>query len=565
MTEPKPRAMPPPMDEQTSLDGTAVPSAATDLYVSEQDQSVADESGDARRLAERYRLQFVDMGEFHINQELFRSIPADLMLRYGFVPHQREGDTLVIVVSDPTDVPKLDELALLLGSPIKVTVGTASAIESILKKSEGSQRVLDEATESFELQVLHEDEQGDESLTVERLTSGLSPIIRLVDSMIYTAIQRRASDIHVETQEEAVHVKYRIDGVLQSAMRPLDRQFHSPILSRIKVMAELDIAEKRVPQDGRFKVKMPEKTIDFRVSIMPSVHGEDAVIRILDKQSISEQFHELNLDILGFPDSELRRFRKYIAEPYGMVLVTGPTGSGKTTTLYAALSEIKSSEDKIITIEDPVEYQLQGITQIPINEKKGLTFARGLRSILRHDPDKIMVGEIRDPETAQIAIQSALTGHLVFTTVHANNVVDVLGRFLNMGVEAYQFVSALNCVLAQRLVRTVCAECRRPVTVGRGELEESGIDPQLAAAHTFYEGAGCIECGGTGFRGRTAVCELLDLSDSIREMILAQKATSEIKRAARAEGMRFLRESAVECALRGVTTLREINKVTFVE
>ena len=565
MTEPKPRAMPRPMDEQTSLDDTAVPSAATDLYVSEQDQSVADESGDARRLAERYRLQFVDMGEFRINQELFRSIPADLMLRYGFVPHQRQGDTLVIVVSDPTDVPKLDELALLLGSPIKVTVGTASAIESILKKSEGSQRVLDEATESFELQVLHEDEQGDESLTVERLTSGLSPIIRLVDSMIYTAIQRRASDIHVETQEEAVHVKYRIDGVLQSAMRPLDRQFHSPILSRIKVMAELDIAEKRLPQDGRFKVKMPEKTIDFRVSIMPSVHGEDAVIRILDKQSISEQFHELNLDILGFPESELRRFRKYIAEPYGMVLVTGPTGSGKTTTLYAALAEINSSEDKIITIEDPVEYQLQGITQIPINEKKGLTFARGLRSILRHDPDKIMVGEIRDPETAQIAIQSALTGHLVFTTVHANNVVDVLGRFLNMGVEAYQFVSALNCVLAQRLVRTVCAECRRPVTVGRGELEESGIDPQLAAAHTFYEGAGCIECGGTGFRGRTAVCELLDLSDSIREMILAQKATSEIKRAARAEGMRFLRESAVECALRGVTTLREINKVTFVE
>ena len=565
MTEPKPRAVPPRVDEQTSNDGTAVRSAATDLYISEQDQSLADESGDVRRLAERYRLQFVDMDQFHINQELFRSIPADLMLRYGFVPHQREGDTLVIVVSDPTDVPKLDELALLLGSPIKVTVGTASAIESILKKSEGSQRVLDEATESFELQVLHEDEHGDESLTVERLTSDLSPIIRLVDSMIYTAIQRRASDIHVETQEEAVHVKYRIDGVLQSAMRPLDRQFHSPILSRIKVMAELDIAEKRVPQDGRFKVRMPDKTIDFRVSIMPSVHGEDAVIRILDKQSISEQFQELNLDILGFPDSELRRFRKYIAEPYGMVLVTGPTGSGKTTTLYAALAEIKSSEDKIITIEDPVEYQLQGITQIPINEKKGLTFARGLRSILRHDPDKIMVGEIRDPETAQIAIQSALTGHLVFTTVHANNVVDVLGRFLNMGVEAYQFVSALNCVLAQRLVRTVCAECRRPVTVGRDELKESGIDPQLADAHTFYEGAGCIECGGTGFRGRTAVCELLDLSDSIREMILAQRATSEIKRAARAEGMRFLRESAVECALRGVTTLREINKVTFVE
>ena len=557
--------MPPHMAEQRSIDSEVVPPAATDLYVSEQDASPTDETGDAKRLAERYRLEFVDMGQFRINQELFRSIPADLMLRYGFVPHERQGETLVIVVSDPTDVPKLDELPLLLGSPIKVTVGTASAIESILKKSEGSQRALDEATESFELQVPHEDEQGDESLTVERLTSDLSPIIRLVDSMIYTAIQRRASDIHVETQEDAVHVKYRIDGVLQSAMRPLDRRVHSPILSRIKVMAELDIAEKRVPQDGRFKVKMPGKTIDFRVSIMPSVHGEDAVIRILDKESIGEQFQELSLDILGFPDSELRRFRKYIAEPYGMVLVTGPTGSGKTTTLYAALAEIKSSEDKIVTIEDPVEYQLQGITQIPINEKKGLTFARGLRSILRHDPDKIMVGEIRDPETAQIAIQSALTGHLVFTTVHANNVVDVLGRFLNMGVEAYQFVSALNCVLAQRLVRTVCAECRRPVTVGRAELEESGMDPRLADEHTFYEGVGCIECGGTGFRGRTAVCELLDLSDSIREMILAQKATSEIKRAARAEGMRFLRESAVECVLRGVTTLREINKVTFVE
>ena len=271
---------------------------------------------------------------------------------------------------------------------------------------------------------------------MERLTSDASPVIRLVDSTIFTAIQRRASDIHIETQDEAVHVKYRIDGVLQPAMRPIDKKFHSTIISRIKVMAELDIAEKRVPQDGRFKLRLPEKTIDFRVSIMPSVHGEDAVIRILDKESISEQFHELRLDILGFPDEELRRFRKYIAEPYGMVLVTGPTGSGKTTTLYAALSEIKSIEDKIITIEDPVEYQLRGITQIPINEKKGLTFARGLRSILRHDPDKIMVGEIRDPETAQIAIQSALTGHLVFTTVHANNVLDVLGPLPEHGRRA---------------------------------------------------------------------------------------------------------------------------------
>jgi len=519
----------------------------------------------ARRLAERYRLEFIDMETFRIDQELFRSIPAELMLRYGFVPHRRDGKTLAIVVSDPSDLPMIDELGILLATPIKVAVGPKWAIESILKKSESSTRVLEDATESFQLQLLKEEENGEDSLTVERLTSDISPVIRLVDSTIYTAIQRRASDIHIETADEAVHVKYRIDGVLQPAMRPIAKQFHSSILSRIKVMAELDIAEKRVPQDGRFKLRMPGKTIDFRVSIMPSVHGEDAVIRILDKESISEQFTELRLDILGFPEAELKRFRKYIAEPYGMVLVTGPTGSGKTTTLYAALSEIKSIEDKIITIEDPVEYQLKGITQIPINEKKGLTFARGLRSILRHDPDKIMVGEIRDNETAQIAINSALTGHLVFTTVHANNVLDVLGRFLNMGVEAYQFVSALNCVLAQRLVRNICTHCKRPVRIARELLEESGLDPALEHSHAFYEGVGCIECGGTGYKGRTAICELLDLSDRIREMILEKRPTSEIKKAARDEGMRFLRESAVERVMQGITTLREINKVTFVE
>ena len=497
----------------------------------------------ARRLAERYRLEFVDMETFRIDQDLFRSIPADLMLRYGFVPYRRDGKHLVIVVSDPTDLPMIDELGVLLATPIKVMVGARSAIESMLKKSESSQRVLEDATESFQLQLLKEEESGEDSLTVERLTS----------------------DIHIETQDDSVHVKYRIDGVLQEAMRPIARQFHSSIISRIKVMAELDIAEKRVPQDGRFRLRMPGKTIDFRVSIMPSVHGEDAVIRILDKESISEQFTELRLDILGFPEAELKRFRKYIAEPYGMVLVTGPTGSGKTTTLYAALSEIKSVEDKIITIEDPVEYQLKGITQIPINEKKGLTFARGLRSILRHDPDKIMVGEIRDAETAQIAINSALTGHLVFTTVHANNVLDVLGRFLNIGVEAYQFVSALNCVLAQRLVRTICQHCKRPAKITRAQLEESALDPSLGDTHTFYEGLGCIECGGTGYKGRQAICELLDLTDHIREMILAKRPASEIRKAAREEGMRFLRESAVERVLHGSTTLREINKVTFVE
>jgi type II secretory ATPase GspE/PulE/Tfp pilus assembly ATPase PilB-like protein len=519
----------------------------------------------ARELAERYRLEFVDMDEFRIDQDLFRSIPADLMLRYGFVPYRRDGRALVVVVSDPTDIPMTDELSVILGTPVRVTVGVPTAIQSILKKSESSQRVLEEATEGFQLQILKDDDGGEESLTVERLTSDISPVIKLVDSTIYTAIQRRASDIHIETGDDAVYVKYRIDGVLQSAMRPIAKQFHSSIISRVKVMAELDIAEQRVPQDGRFKVRMPGRTIDFRVSVMPSAHGEDVVIRILDKQSISEQFTELKLEILGFPEQELRRFRKYIREPYGMVLVTGPTGSGKTTTLYAALSEIRSVEDKIITIEDPVEYRLSGITQIPINEKKGLTFARGLRSILRHDPDKIMVGEIRDTETAQIAIQSALTGHLVFTTVHANNVVDVLGRFLNMGVEPYQFVSALNCVMAQRLVRLICLHCKQPVGIDRTLLEESALDPALADTHQFYEGAGCIDCGGTGFKGRTAICELLDLSDRIREMILERRPTSDVKKAAHEEGMRCLRESAIEKVLIGQTTLKEINKVTFVE
>jgi type IV pilus assembly protein PilB len=517
----------------------------------------------ARRLAERYRIEFLDMGLFRIDQELFRSIPAELMLRYGFVPYKRDGRALVVVVSDPTDLQMIDELAVLLGTPVRVMVGARSAIEGILKKSESSQRVLDDATEDF-IQVL-KDEDSSEDLTVERLTSDHSPIIRMVDAMVFTAIQRRASDIHIETQDDAVVVKYRIDGVLQPASRPIAKASHSAIISRIKVMAELDIAEKRVPQDGRFRLRVRGKTIDFRVSIMPSAHGEDSVIRILDKQSISEQFTELKLDILGFPELELRRFRKYIREPYGMVLVTGPTGSGKTTTLYGALAEIRSVEDKIITIEDPVEYQLKGITQIPINEKKGLTFARGLRSILRHDPDKIMVGEIRDSETAQIAIQSALTGHLVFTTVHANNVFDVLGRFLNMGVEPYQFISALNCVMAQRLVRKICEKCKQPVRLSREQLIESAMDPALADTHVFADGTGCVDCGGTGYKGRMAICELLDLTDHVREIILERRPISEVKRAAKEQGMRFLRESAVERVMLGLTTLREINKVTFVE
>ena len=526
-----------------------------------------DERAQAQRLAHRYRAEFADLKHFKIQHDLLRTVPVDLMFRYSFVPLELRGDTMVIAVSDPSKLMMLDEIAGLLGHRIEPRVATLSQINDLLKKTEQSQRVLDEASEGLTFDVISSEENPDENISIEKLAGDedISPIIRLVDTTLFTALERRASDVHIETYDDSLLIKYRIDGVLQPAMAPIAREHHSTILSRIKIMSELDIAERRVPQDGRFRVRYKGRLIDFRVSIMPTIHGENAVLRVLDKESMSEKFRNLTLDVVGFAEEDLTRFRRYIREPYGMVLVTGPTGSGKTTTLYAALNEIKSDEDKIITIEDPVEYQIRGITQIPVNEKKGLTFARGLRSILRHDPDKILVGEIRDAETAQIAINSALTGHLVFTTVHANNVVDVLGRFLNMGVEAYNFVSALNCILAQRLVRTVCSHCTQIVHHSDEMLIHSGLDPAEWRDFDFREGAGCIECGGTGYRGRTAIHELLDLTDPIRELILEKKPTSEVRKLAQKEGMKFLRESALDRVRRGFTTLKEINKVTFIE
>jgi type IV pilus assembly protein PilB len=530
--------------------------------------NASDELEKAKDVARRYRCEFVDLNEFQLHHDLFEKIPVDLMFRYNFVPLEetREGK-LAVAIADPSQLMMIDEISLLLGKRIVTKVSTLKQISDILKKTEQSKRVLEEASEGFTLDVIREDDSGEETISIDKLTAAgdISPIIRLVDTTIFTALQRRASDIHIETGDDSVAIKFRIDGVLTQAMPPIGKEHHSTIISRIKVMSELDISERRVPQDGRFRVKYNSRAIDFRVSIMPSIHGEDAVLRVLDKESMSEKFRTLTLDVVGFGEEDLRKFRRYIAEPYGMVLVTGPTGSGKTTTLYAAVNEIKTDEDKIITIEDPVEYQIRGITQIPVNEKKGLTFARGLRSILRHDPDKIMVGEIRDTETAQIAINSALTGHLVFTTVHANNVVDVIGRFLNMGVEPYNFVSALNCILAQRLVRMICDSCRTAVHYAPEVLEASGLDPQQWGPVPLYEGQGCIECAGTGYRGRTAIHELLELSDRIREMILAKRPTSEIRRAAREDGMRFLRESALDRVRAGITTLKEINKVTFIE
>jgi general secretion pathway protein E len=403
-----------------------------------------------------------------------------------------------------------------------------------------------------------------EELSYRSITEDGSPVVKFVNSTIFDALQASASDIHMESVGSGMVIKYRVDGVLSTVGSVSTAELAEQTISRIKVMSELDISERRVPQDGRFRVSLQGRLIDLRVSIIPSIHGEDAVLRILDKQSLSDQMKGLQLTTLGFDEDVAAQLRRMAAEPYGMMLVTGPTGSGKTTTLYAAISEVNSGSEKIVTIEDPVEYQLPGVLQIPVNEKKGLTFARGLRSILRHDPDKIMVGEIRDSETAQIAIQSALTGHLVFTTVHANNVFDVIGRFMHMGVDMYSLVSALNGVLAQRLVRVNCKHCEEPMTPSTELLTASGLTPEQVVGWTFKEGKGCGHCRGSGFKGRKAIAEILDLNDEIRELIIARAPIRQLKQAAQDNGTKLLRDSALALVRNGETTLTEINRVTFI-
>ncbi len=557
------------MENQTNGNNTMTSSPK--IEVSDFLENEPPEVVEAKNMAKRYRLPYIDLlppdKESPIDYEELAVIPVDMMLRNQFVPLKRDGKNLHVAMSDPTNLERLDELENALSVRIVPYVATSGAIDVVLKKGDATQRVMQEAASGFKISLVKETEQGEEVLDLDRLAtdSDMSPIIKLVDTIVYNAMESRASDIHIETGEREVRVKFRIDGALYQKVDPIDIAYHQTLISRIKVMSELDIAERRIPQDGRFRVRYKGRTVDFRVSIMPTVYGEDAVIRILDKEQISEEFKNLSLEVVGFDELDLKNFRHYIKEPYGMVLVTGPTGSGKTTTLYGALNEIRNEEDKIITIEDPVEYQLYGIVQIPVNEKKGLTFARGLRSILRHDPDKIMVGEIRDEETAQIAIQSALTGHLVFTTVHANNVIDVIGRFLNMGVEPYNFVSSLNCVLAQRLVRVLCPTCKRVYEPNEHELTESGLEVDKVTGENFFINVGCDACNHTGYRGRTAIHELLDMSDNIREMIVERRPGSEIRRQAEKEGLRSLRESALNKVYKGLTTLYEINRVTFVD
>ena len=529
------------------------------------DEGLVSEEVIARTLAEQRDLHYTDLVDVRINPQFFEKIPVELMERYEFIPMEETGEAFVVAMADPNNIVAIDELEMILDKALDIRVSSPSAIEDALKRSGTSEHVLHSVSEDFKFHIVKDADEGEEVLSLESIDKDESPIIKLMHTTIFDAIQRRASDIHIESTDRNVLIKYRIDGVLYQATEPIDIKYHSAIVSRIKVMSDLDIAERRVPQDGRFKLRTGSKTIDFRVSILPSSFGEDIVIRILDKESITAGVSMLKLEFLGFNEDDLRRFRKSIREPYGMVLVTGPTGSGKTTTLYAAISEITTGDDKLITIEDPVEYQLRGVVQIPVNEKKGLTFAKGLRSILRHDPDKIMVGEIRDSETAQIAVQSALTGHLVFTTVHANNAFDVIGRFLNMGIEPYNFVSSLNCILAQRLVRTLCPRCKKAVKPTREELEDSVLSYEQHGNQTFYEISGCKECNYTGYRGRRAITEFLDLSDRIREMILERRPSSEIRKSAITEGMTTLRQSAVAKVLAGETTLKEINRVTFIE
>ena len=521
----------------------------------------------AKVLAEQCNLPYVDLESFTIPPDLFDMISAAHAYQYGVVPYGREGELLQVVVADPFDLMLPEHLERLSGRRVKLYVSSARAISAVLKRSEGSYEVLKGVSEDFKLAIVKEGDDGKERYIPldADVEDSSSPVIKLINSMLSAAIQKRASDVHIEIYESGISANYRIDGVLYPATDMLDRRHHSALVSRLKVMAELDIAEKRIPQDGRFKLRFSARDIDFRVSILPSVFGEDVVIRILDKSSISDGMKGLRLENLAMAPDILKKLRKSIHEPYGMVLITGPTGSGKTTTLYAALSELNTGEEKIITIEDPVEYQLPGIVQIAVNEKKNLTFAKGLRSILRHDPDKIMVGEIRDSETAQIAVQSALTGHLVFTTVHANNAFDVLGRFTHMGVDAYNFVSALNCIMAQRLARIICPQCKRETSVNEDMLEISGLDIDRYKNHTWHEGIGCAYCHGTGYRGRAVITEFLALSPAIRQMIIERRPINEMQVAAVNDGMVTLRQSALALVFAGQTSLREINRVTFVE
>jgi len=515
------------------------------------------------RLGATLRLEVLRMEDLRNAEPAFDVLPFSEGAQHGCALLRGPGGALLLVTDDPFSAEQQAWAEERIRAQFALRLAHRGDLVAFLASHEETMRALDAVR--AEVADAGDDTRGIEDLSLRAISDESSEVVRLVRSTLRDALKIGASDIHMETIAAGLVIKFRIDGILSQIKIIQDSKQAEQAISRVKVLAELDITERRVPQDGRFKALDRGRAVDFRVSIMPSIYGEDAVLRILDKQSLYESTQQqLSLDSLGFDEGDIRTLRRLSHEPYGMMLVTGPTGSGKTTTLYAAITEINNGQDKIVTIEDPVEYQLPGVLQIPVNEKKGLTFARGLRSILRHDPDKIMVGEIRDPETANIAVQSALTGHLVFTTVHANNVFDVIGRFMHMNVDLYGFVSALNAILAQRLVRLVCPHCAEDDRPGPALLKESGLTPEQASAFRFRIGKGCRECRGSGYKGRKAIAELMILNDEIRELITGRAPVRQLKEAAQASGTRFLRDAAFDAARRGETTLQEINRVTFV-
>lgn len=511
-------------------------------------------------LAQMFAVQAISYAELSDCVGQFDLLNFSDAMRRHCVLVRDDNNQLILVYANVFDEALQPWAAEHIKTPFMIRLAQDPDIQAFLASQEDSMRAVDSAL--TDVGHLHVSERMVEELSLNSIDRDESQVVRLVRSTLYDALKADASDIHIETLPDGLAIKYRLDGVLSQMGSVKESGLAEQIISRIKVMAELDITETRVPQDGRFRAVYKSREVDFRVSVMPSVHGEDVVIRVLDKKSLTEAGHGLSLKALGFNEQVITTLRRHFSNPYGMILVTGPTGSGKTTTLYAAISEINSGLDKIITIEDPVEYELQGVLQIPVNEKKGLSFARGLRSILRHDPDKIMVGEIRDPETAQIAVQSALTGHLVFTTVHANNVFDVIGRFLNMGVDPYSFVSALNVIIAQRLVRTTCTACAESVPV-TDEMLSAAAAEAPENAHPM-QGKGCGACRGTGYKGRKAVAEILSLDDELREMIASRAPIKKIKEYAQQRGTQLLRSAALELAWQGITTIEEVNRVTTV-
>ena len=518
----------------------------------------------AKALAEQYEWEYVDLAKTPLDFTWLKGFSLALFQQTQTLPHRTEEGKIILLVSDPLNIEGIDTMKLRIGD-VSCAIVTQTSLKQAFEKLASLSQELNVMLEEVSAEILPSedskptqellDKEGEYSVFTTRapFEKPRQPVIKFINELIVQAIRRRASDIHLEIDDRGVVIKYRIDGVLQQAMEGLDSRFHSRLISRIKVMSELNIAEKRVPQDGRFKLRFEGRIIDFRVSILPTLFGEVAVIRILDKHAI-----KLDLVSLGFEEPELSKFLKLVKQPYGMVLVTGPTGSGKTTSLYAVIQTTHKSDEKILTIEDPIEYLLTDVVQVPVNEKKGVTFARGLRSLLRHDPDKIMVGEIRDAETAQIAVQSALTGHLVFTTIHANNVIDVIGRLINMGVEPYEFISALNGILAQRLVRIICPSCKKQVKESSELLKESGLNPKT----TLYKGTGCDRCNHTGYYGRTGLFELMILSDQLKEMILHRESFLKIREIAKQQGLKELRTAGIKKALNGITTLEEVNRVT---